>query len=51
MGILITFGSAVIAAAIMTVSGPLFFAERKRIVESAGKYRLAGYLLPERVCR
>ena len=26
--------------AIMTTSGPLFFAERKRIVELAGKYRL-----------
>ena len=26
--------------AIMTTAGPLFFAERKRIVELAGKYRL-----------
>ncbi|MGH7874432.1 MAG: ABC transporter substrate-binding protein, partial [Candidatus Binatia bacterium] len=28
------------AGALMTTSGPLFFAERKRIVELAGKYRL-----------
>ena len=37
--------------AIMTLPTRPFFAERKRIVELAGKYRLAGYLLSEGVCR
>ena len=37
--------------AIMTTAGRRFFAERKRIVELAGKYRLAGYLPTEGVCR
>jgi len=37
--------------AIMTITTRPFFAERKRIVELAGKYRFAGYLLTEGVCR
>ena len=37
--------------AIMTVATRAFFAERKRIVELAGKSSGAGYLLPEGVCR
>jgi putative ABC transport system substrate-binding protein len=37
--------------AIMVNPGRRFAAERKRIVELAGKYRLPGYLLFEGVCR
>jgi hypothetical protein len=37
--------------AIMTTAGRNFFAARKRIVELAGKHSVAGYLLPEGVCR
>ena len=37
--------------AIMTTSGRHFFAERKRIVELAGKYRLPAIYLAEGVCR
>ena len=36
--------------AIMTITGRRFFAERKRIVELAGKYRLPA-IYPEGVCR
>ena len=37
--------------AIMTTSGRTFFAERKRIVELAGKYRLPAIYSAEGVCR
>ena len=37
--------------AIMIGGGRVFLAERKRIVELAGKYQLAGYLLTEGICR
>jgi hypothetical protein len=37
--------------AIMTTPVRSFFAERKRIVELAGKIPVAGYLLRKRVCR
>ena len=36
--------------AIMTTAAPSFFAERKRIVELAGKYRLPAIYFPEGVC-
>ena len=36
--------------AIMTTATPTFFAERKRIVELAGKYRLPA-IYPEGICR
>ena len=37
--------------AIMTTAGRRFFAERKRIVELAGKYRLPAIYFTEGVCR
>ena len=37
--------------AIMTTAGRPFFAERKRIVELAGKYRLPAIYFSEGVCR
>jgi hypothetical protein len=37
--------------AIMTTQNRQFFAERKRIVEIAGRYRLPAILLPSGVCR
>ena len=37
--------------AIMTGTSNRFFTERKRIVELAGKYRFAGYLPTEGICR
>jgi ABC-type uncharacterized transport system substrate-binding protein len=37
--------------AIMTVTTRRFFTERKRMVETASKYRMPAILFPERVCR
>ena len=37
--------------AIMTATNRIFFAERKRIVELAGKYRFPAIYFPEGVCR
>ena len=37
--------------AIMTIAGPRFFAERKRIVELAAKYRLPAIYFQKGVCR